>query len=111
AGPDGAAAAGGIFMGDGPAQNVGDDLHVAMGMGRKSGAALDPVFVDHAQRPEAFMGRIVIIAEGKGVAGLQPVDLGVAAFIRASDGDHFRFLSMASQTSAAMSAPPKRLTS
>ena len=47
--PDGAAAAGGILVRDGAVQDVGDDLHVAMGMGRKAGAARDPVFVDDPQ--------------------------------------------------------------
>ena len=90
AGPDGAAAAAGILVLHGAFQDIGDDLHVAMGMGRKARAARDPVLVDHAQRAEAFNGRVVIIAEGETVLGIQPVDLGVAALFRSADGDHLR---------------------
>ena len=54
AGPDDAAAAAGILVLHRAFQNVGDDLHVAMGMGRKARAARDPVFVDDAQGAEAF---------------------------------------------------------
>src|ERR1041385_3906025 len=75
-------------MGDGAAQNIGDDLHVAMGMRGKSCPALDPVFIDDPQRAEAFIGRVVIIAERKAVPGLQPIDLGFAAIFRATDGNH-----------------------
>ena len=45
-------------------------------------AARDPVFADHAQRAEAFMGRIVMVAEGEGMARIQPADLRSAAFYR-----------------------------
>src|SRR4051812_14885769 len=96
AGTDGATAAAGILVGNGAVQDVGDDFHVAMGMRRETGAALDPVFVDDPQGPEAFIGRVVIIAEGEGVAGLQPVYVGLAAVFGTPDGDHFRFLSMVS---------------
>ncbi len=44
AGANDAATAAGILVGDGPVQDVGDDFHVAVGMGRKARAALDPVF-------------------------------------------------------------------
>ena len=54
AGPDGAAAAGGILVLQRAFQDVGDDFHVAMGMGRKARAARDPVFVDHAQGRRSF---------------------------------------------------------
>ena len=55
-------------MRDGAVQNVGDDFHVAMGMGLESRAALDPVLVDDAQGAEALVGGVVILAEGKTVA-------------------------------------------
>ena len=86
--PDGAAAAGGILVGDGAVQDVSDDLHVAMGMGRKPGAAPDPILIDHTQRPKAFMRRVIIIAEGEGMAGFQPIDLVVTAVFGFADGDH-----------------------
>ena len=101
----------GILVRDGAVQDVSDDLHVAMGMGRKARPALDPVFIDHPQGAEAFIGRVVIIAKGKAVARIQPGDLGPAAVFGAPDGDHLRLLSIASQIRAAISAPPKRLTS
>src|SRR5271154_6541708 len=77
---DDAAAAAGIPVCDGAVDDVSDDFHVAMGMGRKTRAALDPILIDHPQRTEAFEFGIVKFAEGKTVPGVQPVDLGVAAF-------------------------------
>src|SRR3569832_234325 len=83
-----------------------------MRMRRKTGARRDPVLIDHAQRPEIFERRIVIIRKGETVFGVQPVDFGCSAFGRFADRDHLRTLaSTASHTSLAMSAPPKRLTS
>src|ERR1051325_3470290 len=75
-------------MGDGAAQNIGDDLHVAMGMRRKSRPALDPVFIDDPQRAKTFIGRVVIIAERKAVPGLQPIDLGFAAIFGTPHRNH-----------------------
>jgi hypothetical protein len=57
-------------------------------MGRKAGAARDPVLVDDAQRPEAFMGRVVVIAEGEAVPGLQPAMIALAAFVGPANGNH-----------------------
>ncbi len=46
-------------------ENVGHDLHIAMGMGLKAAAARDDILVDDAQRPEIHVFGIAIIAEGK----------------------------------------------
>ena len=101
-----------------PDENVGHDLHVAMGMGLEAAAARNDVFIDDAQRPETHMIGIAVIAEGKCVTAVEPVDFRLtprssalrsvsmsnlsATFLAALDGVPDQL---------AMSAPPKRLTS
>src|SRR4029079_8280608 len=111
AGPYGAAAAAGILVRDGAVQDVGDDLHVAMGMRLKSRPAFDPILVYDAQCAETFIGGIVIVAKGKTVAGFQPGEWCPASIFVTPENNHQRLLSMASQMRAAMSEPPKRRTS
>ena len=86
AGADDAAAAGGILVLERAVHQVGDDLHVAVAMRRKAAAAPDPVLVDDPQGPEAFMRRVVIVAERKGMFGIEPADLGGAAVVRICEG-------------------------
>ena len=61
-------------------QDIGDDLHVTVGMGRKTFIWLDPILIDNPQVSEAHMLRVVITGKGKGVIGIQPAVFGVAAF-------------------------------
>ena len=46
-------------------QDVGDDLHVAVGMHGEAVAALHPVFIDDAQGAESHEARVVIGIKGK----------------------------------------------
>src|SRR6185312_14581257 len=79
-GPDHTAAAAGILVLQRAFQDVSDDLHVAMGVGWKASARCDPIFIDHAQRAEAFESRIAKVRERKSMFGVQPADLGCPAF-------------------------------
>src|SRR5689334_3294614 len=61
-------------------QDIGDDLHVTVGMSRKTFFWLDPVLIDNPQLSEAHMFRIVITGEGEGVVGIQPAMIGMSPF-------------------------------
>src|ERR1700730_10028224 len=69
-------------------EHVGNDFHVAMPMSPEPLAGADPVFVDHPQRPEAHLLRIVIVAERERVPAVQPPEIGSAAFCSMSYADH-----------------------
>src|SRR6185312_2998511 len=57
-------------------------------MGAETHARLDAVFVDDAQRAETHVGRVVVVAEGKGVAAVEPAQSGLATFRGGPDGVH-----------------------
>ena len=57
---------------NGAFQNVGDDLHVAMGMRRETLAAGDAVLIDDAQSAEAHMVAVVVFAERPHLAASRP---------------------------------------
>ena len=63
------------------AQDVGDDLHVAVRMLAETHARHHKIVVDDAQAAEAHPLRIVIIREAEGVITVQPAMFGVAPFI------------------------------
>ncbi|CFO77702.1 Uncharacterised protein [Bordetella pertussis] len=52
----------------------------------------DAVIVDHTQRPEAHMGRIIVIGEGKRMVRIEPAVVGMAAFGAATQGKHGELL-------------------
>src|SRR5258708_4435932 len=60
----------------------------AVSVGVEPGARPDPVLVDDAQRAEAHVLGIVIVAEREGVAAVEPSEVGDAALLGGSDGDH-----------------------
>jgi len=71
-----------------PGQNVGDDLHIAMGVRWKPATSRDHIFIDHAQGAEAHIGRIEIVSERECVSAVEPVDAGVAAIFGFAQGQH-----------------------
>ena len=70
------------------AQDVGDDLHVAVRVRAEAAATGDRVVVDNAQRAEAHPTRLVIVRERKCVVGVQPTVVGVASFVGSSNCQH-----------------------
>src|SRR5690348_798539 len=72
AGSDHRAGAGRILVFERAVQHIGNDLHVAMAMRRKSGARNDAILVDDAQRTKSHMRRIEIVAERKRVPAVEP---------------------------------------
>src|SRR5450759_5773372 len=69
-------------------QDIGDDLHVAMRVGRETAAGRNPIFIDHAQRAEAHPLRIGVIVKTESMARLQPAVVAAATLIARSDGHH-----------------------
>ena len=62
-----------------------DDFHVAVRVHPKAFTGGDGVVVDHQQRPEACPGRIEVVGEREGVAGIQPAQAAVEALSRGAD--------------------------
>src|SRR2546429_616760 len=62
------------------AEDVSDDLHVAMGMRAETLARHDQIIVDDAQAAEADPLRVKIIRETESVIGVQPAVFGVPSF-------------------------------
>src|SRR2546423_4795068 len=62
-------------------ENVSDDFHISMTMRRKSFSWRHTIFVDHPQRAETHILRVVVRIEGKRVVRVQPAVIRVAAFI------------------------------
>jgi hypothetical protein len=71
-------------------QDVADDLHVAVAVGAEARAGLHPVLVDHAQRAETHVLRVVIIGEGEAVVGVEPAVIGMAPVGAAAQFGHLR---------------------
>src|ERR1700730_8247679 len=67
-----------VFVSKLARQDIGDDLHVAMGMSWETAAGRDPIFVDDAQRAETHPLGIGVVIEAEGVAGLQPAVIAAA---------------------------------
>ena len=81
-----------ILMADRAGADVGDDLHVRMGVRRKAGAGGDLVVVPHPDRAPAHPDGIMIAGEGEMVAGLQPAMVGMAERVEGSNVDHVYLL-------------------
>ena len=62
------------------AENVSDDLHIAMRMHAKATTAANRIVVDHTQRTKAHLRRIIIIGKRKRVVLVEPAVVGMAAF-------------------------------
>ena len=76
-----AAVAHGILVLQRAAQDVGDDLHVSVGMQAESHSRHYQVVVDDPQAAKAVPLRIIVIGEAEGVVGIQPTVVGVAALL------------------------------
>ena len=87
AGLDDAAVAQGVLVFELAGDDVGEDLHGAVGVGREAAAGGDGVVVDDAEAAIAHVVGVVVVAEGEGEAGLKPAVVGGAAFVAAADGE------------------------
>jgi hypothetical protein len=67
---------------DSALDDVRDDLHVPVGVGRKARPPSDPVFVDDAQVPEPHVARVIVVGEAERVSAVKPAaKLAAAAFL------------------------------
>ena len=78
-------------MGDRAFADIGDDLHVGVGMGGKAGVRRDLVVVPHPQGAMAHIGGVVVAGEGEVVFCLQPAVIGAAEFCKWLEFDHWDF--------------------
>src|SRR5262245_61607747 len=69
-------------------EHVRDDLHVAMRMPPETLAGRHAILVDHAQRAEPHVLRIVVIRERKRVPAVEPAMLCMPALSRFANRDH-----------------------
>jgi hypothetical protein len=69
-------------------EHVGDDLHVAVTVYPEALRRLHAIFVDHAQRPESHVRRIVVVGEPKRVPAVEPPMVGPSAIFRCSSNNH-----------------------
>jgi len=69
---------------DGPFEDVREDFHVAMPMGRETHPRVDEVLVDDPQGPETHVGGVVIIGEAEAVPGHQPAVIGEPTLLGAA---------------------------
>ena len=81
-----------VLMGDRAFADIGDDLHVGVGMRRKAGVRRDLVVVPHPQSAVAHIVGIIILAEGEVMLRLQPAVVGAAELCKGSEFDHVMFL-------------------
>ena len=67
-----------------PFDDVGDDFHIAMGMRPKPLPGCDAIVVQHAQRAEAHVLRIVVVTKRKGLVSIEPSRLKMASILASS---------------------------
>ena len=81
-------------------EDVAEDFHIPMRMGREPHARGDDIVVDDAQAAKAHVGGIEVIGEAEGVESFEPAVVGVSAFLCVPDenfigwGDAFHGLMM-----------------
>jgi hypothetical protein len=68
--------------------HVRDDLHVAVRVHAEAHARLDDVVVEHAQGAEAHVVDVVVVAERKVPAGVEPTRLHAMSLLGWDDLDH-----------------------
>src|SRR5262249_10481559 len=88
AGADGGTVAHAVLVGDGAVEDVGDDLHVAVGMRAEALAGGDAVVVDDAQGAKTHVRGVVVVGEREREARVEPPEVGVATLAGGASSDH-----------------------
>ena len=91
------------------AQDVGDDLHVAMRMQVKPAPARDRVVIDDPQRPESLVVRVVIIGERKRMPRVKPAVVGMAPIFCFANVHHNVFPPLSSRNLIVNVSPQESL--
>jgi len=69
-------------------EDISHDFHVAMRMHAEPLAGSDAILVHDAERTEVVVGRVVIVAKGKGVVGVEPAMVEMATLGGESRDEH-----------------------
>src|SRR5262249_6916030 len=88
AGPDHRASTHAVAMGQFALEHIGDDFHVPMRVGAEPLPTLDAILVDHTQRPEPHLPRIIVVGERERVPAVEPTVVGVSTIGGAPSRDH-----------------------
>ena len=70
-----------VLMSERAFEDVAEDFHIPMRMGREPHARGDDIVVDDTQAAKAHVGGIEVIGETEGVEGSEPAVVGVSAFL------------------------------
>ena len=63
------------------AEDIGENLHVTVRVGREATTASDPVLVDHSQTAEAHLLWVVVVGKGEAVASVEPTVVGMSSVL------------------------------
>jgi len=81
-------------------EDISHDFHIAVAVRPEAASRLDPVLVDHPQRPEAHEFGVVIVREREGMIGIEPAVIEMASFLRLPNLNHMNVASITTNTSA-----------
>src|SRR5260221_8523837 len=95
-----------ILVGDGTLPDIGDDLHIRMGMGRKARVRGDLIVIPDPEGAPAHPFRVVISREGEVVFRLQPTVVGAAQTVERSTLYHD--LTLRADSRRCLNAPKHR---
>ena len=87
-GGDNRAVAHTVFVFQAPLQDVGDDLHIAVGMHPEPLPWNNPVFINDPQSPKAHVPWVVIATKAERMVGVEPTVVYVATLGSFSDAYH-----------------------
>src|SRR5262249_38227490 len=79
-----------VLMGDRTLADIGDDLHVGMGMRRKPGVRRDRIVVPHPQRAPAHALGVMIVGEREMMLGVEPAVVCSPQAFEGSAFDHLQ---------------------
>src|SRR5229473_766466 len=88
AGPDGGTVAHAVLVLQAAIQDIRDNFHIAVTVHAEALAWLHAVFIHDPERAKAHLPGVIIIGEGKGVVGVKPAVVGMAALCRFTYLDH-----------------------
>lgn len=69
------------------AEDVAEDLGIAMGVGWKAILTTDAILIEHAQRAKVLELGIVVVCEAESVIRVEPAVVGMSSLARATRDD------------------------
>src|SRR5210317_2250176 len=77
-----------VLMGDSASAHIGNDLHVVMTMGGKTGLWRNDVVIDHQQLSMAQLVGVVILRKAKVIVRIKPTVIGIPQVLVGVFYDH-----------------------